>query len=413
MTDLGCGRLYLLPACAVALAFVMLGASPARGQGSGGNAAATEDARWAPWLGCWAPERVPADQAVQVCVLPASAAGSGPERDVAVSMITFSGSQKILEETIVADGRDHQVDEPGCTGRRRSTWAAGAARLFTSTALVCEGRPAQQTSGLSAIVEADEWLDVQAITINGRESLRIRRYVRRRAAPPAPVADLVRSLPEPPVIQRAGLTVDDVIEASRAVSAATVEAWLSDSTSSVPIDRRTLVAMDDAGVPDGVTDLLVAKAYPERFEIRRRASTGGGGGGGAGAFWGSSFDVFGPWDVFYDPLAIGFAPMWLGYYGGYYGAYDPYYLTSGGLIAVTPGGAGALDAAHGRVVSGRGYTRVEPRDTAVDRGGSGGDSGAPIFVSGASGSGGGSGGVSSGGFSSGGGGSGGQTAVPR
>ncbi|HUR32944.1 MAG TPA: hypothetical protein VM032_04060 [Vicinamibacterales bacterium] len=364
---------------------------------------AAGQSRWSAWLGCWTPSARSADADTLVCFVP-DADGRG------VRMLTFAGDREIAVESVVADGSPHPATEKGCTGERTSRWAAAGPRLFSSSTLICEGQPAITTSGISALLPADRWVDVQVATTGGREQVRTRRFWRSSAAPPAAVADVLRGL-QPARAAAAALNADDVIEASRAVSATGVEAWLAESGARVPIDRRALLRLADAQVGSNVIDLLVALAFPGKFEVRRAASSGGGGFSGGSIIDG---DFPGEWGYLADVYGLGFGSFGVPYYGanGYF-AFQP-----GGYYYLPPavGSGGGVDTEHGRAVNGQGYTRVQPREayrgTASTQSGGGAQSAADSGSGGGSSSGG-SSGASPSGYSGGGGSSTGLSAVPR
>lgn len=389
------------------LGLLLAGAVPAGAQQP------ANDARWSAWLGCWTPAgRVAADANTTLCIVP-SQDGRG------VSMRTFSGDREVFAETLVVDGTPQAMSEKDCTGERVSRWAAQGDRFFSNARLTCEGQPPTTTSSLSTMVRSDSFLEVQVTTREGREQVRARRLVRDAGVPPAPVADVVRSL-TPARITPAAVTVDDVVEASGIVTPTTVEAWLAESGSRASVDRRGLVRLADARVEERVIDLLIAMAYPQKFEVRRA-----GGSGGGGFFGGSVID-----DGFYPGAWSSLADIYgYGLYGYGFGAFGvPYFLGGNyyvpGSIYV-PGGPTppAEDTTHGQVVNGQGYTRVQPREpyrgTATAGGGSRGAASSGSESAGGSSSGGGSsaGSGSSGatpsGYSGGGGGGTGLTAVPR
>jgi hypothetical protein len=155
---------------------------------------------------------------------------------------------------------------------------------------------------------------------------------------------------------------------------------------------------------------MIARAYPEHFEIHKS-----GGGGSVGSFF-DDMEWSSPFDLMFDPYAFYYSPM-----GSYRGFVDPSFYSFGGYIIVpapTSGGT-AQDAGNARVVNGAGYTRVEPRQPPVIVGprpsASSGDSYGSASSSSSSGSASSSSGggttASTAGYSSGGGGA--QTAVPR
>jgi hypothetical protein len=380
--------------------------APAAGYAQGNATAATAtlgDGRWQSWLGCWSPvERAPRDRDIQVCMTPGADPGS-------VRLTTFAGDQRILEDSILADGSTQTMHEDGCRGSTRSQWAKNAARLFRVSELECEGKPSQRTSEIAALQSPDEWLDVQVIITGKNDNVRTRHYIRSALTPPTEVRDQVSGLPARTVVVNAAISVDDVIEANAIVSSRAVEAWLSESEIRVPVRKPTLRALHDAQVPANVIDLMIARAYPEHFEVHKS-----GGGGSVGSFF-DEMEWSSPFDLMFDPYAFYYSP-----FGSYRRFVDPSFYPLGGYVIVpAPSGGTAQDAGNARVVNGAGYTRVEPRQAPVIIGprppASSGDS----YGSGSSSSSSGSTSSSSGGgttastagYSSGGGGA--QTAVPR
>jgi hypothetical protein len=270
-----------------------------------------------------------------------------------------------------------------------------------------------------SLVTADgTWLDIRAVRIDGSDTTRVARY---------------RRAPGEPAAAGSALSLDEIKDAVNRVFPRVLEAALVESRASFALTSDDLIDLDDAGVPDGVTDLLVALSYPERFVVERATR----GAPSIGELTGDT--LFMPWTLgsplfgfspFYDDLfypAYYYSPFAYSYAGrGFdpfgFGFYGPGYIT------VVPGG-GVPDevqpSGQGRVVNGLGYTRVRPRETERAAGGgqnasgrrsSGGESSGGTS-SGATSSGSSSGGSVSGqGFSSGssgGGGGGGRTAVPR
>jgi hypothetical protein len=361
------------------------------------------DSRWQPWLGCWTPvERAPRDRDIQVCIVPTADGASA-------RMMTFVGDQRILDETILADGSTQALSEVGCRGSSRSAWAKSATRLFRTTELACDGKAPQRTAGISTLEESNRWLDVQVVVVGDRDQVRTRHYARSAEIPPAEIADQMRGLESGVTTVKSTVTIDDVIEAHAIVSHRAVEVWLSESSAQVPVNRQALLALHDANVPPHLIDLMVARAYPKRFELRRSGSGGGGG------FFGSFLDDAAwasPFDLAFDPYAFYYSP-----FGSYRQFVDPSLYPLGGYVTVpAPSGGATQQSGSARVVNGSGYTRVEPRQPPVvvgrtsdgstaDSSGSAGSSSS----SGSSASGGGS--ASPAGYSGGGGGA--QTAVPR
>jgi hypothetical protein len=356
---------------------------------------------------------------MHVCVVPEGPAG--------VRMQTIVGDKTVVEETIVADGAAHPLEDPNCRGTRRAEWSRDGQRLYSSGELTCERQTPRTVSGIAMLTPSAEWIDVQVVTAGNQENVRVRRYQRSRDVPADPTAipaDVAARAARAALGSR--LTVEHVIEASGKVTPRTLEALLFEMKASFPMDSAKLIAMDDAGVADTVIDLMVAFSFPKKFEVKRSAVAASAGGFG---FGGPGFSAEHGWPWFYDPY-FSYNPYYsfLPYYSFFpYSYFSPFSYSywnygDGYFVGAAPGaigGDGVSPAAdrHGRVVNGGGYTQVVTR--APENNGqatqrirsSGADaSSGSGFSSGSSGS----SGVSSGGYSSGGGGGdSGRTAVPR
>lgn len=334
--------------------------------------AQTADVRWDPWLGCWeltadnvrdgasAAPRLPNGSSTitrrngagpRVCV---TRAASGARFETTV------GGQAAVDHTIVADATDRALTDDGCQGTQRAEWSRDGLRFFSRAELTCKDDPApRRVSGLSMLAADGTWLDIQAVAIGSRETVRVRRYYRAAGEPSIPRATLAAS----------SLSLDDVKEASGHVAARALEAALVETSAGYDLKGNQVVDLDNAGVPDSVIDLIVALSYPERFVVER---TSGGGGGGGTTFindpfligWAFGYPAFYD-DYFYSPYY--YTPF--GFSRRSYGSYSGFGLDGGGIaVGVVP--AGPQPSGAGRVVDGRGYTRVRPRETAVAEGSS-------------------------------------------
>ncbi len=401
-------------------------------------AAAAVDQRWLPWLGCWqlveeagalpdsAGDLLSFTDRVLVCVTPATE--STASTDVVVT--TLADGEQMLRETLSADGVEHPVDQTECRGRRRIAWSDDGARLFTRAELTCNAQnDARRVSGVGLMADARTWLALELVEAGQRAAVTVRRYRRAGnvatlgAAGPTLTPDLLARART--VASRAGaasLSINAVIEAAAAIEPSVLEALLVETGTMFDLDGRTLIRLDDGGVPGEIIDMLVALSFPDDFSVQRSAPTGGGGGGFLGGWGGYGYDAWYP----YYAAPFGYYYGWSPYrslygWGDYYYVDSPYY----GL----PGSSGFVDPpepGEGRVYEGYGYTRVAtPQGDGGRRAQRRGSGGGGIFGGGGSGgqsSGGSSGGgnVSSGGYSSGGSssgssssGGGGRSATPR
>jgi hypothetical protein len=368
----------------------------------------TTDPRWSPWLGCWRlldenvqpgtgvleqrlsdtalsrrrPSRSSGD--ARVCVAPAS-------QPSGVTLTTMVGSDTAIEETIFADGAEHPIVEPDCKGWQRTAWSISGERLFSSAEIACNNQALRKVSGLGLMATGPTWIDIQLIELGGRQSVRVRRYeqVDRSAARPS----------SGPPTGNSHLALADIKELSAKLPPAVVQAALVELKAGRTLTSRQLIELDDAGVPDSVIDLLVALSYPAKFVVERQTS------GGASTSWDFSPYATDPffWQSYYSPY---------GYQG--WGYYDPFYYPGGWVIVGSePSRPGTITpSGEGRVVDGRGYTRVRRNDPQPASDGSG--SGESSSTARGTSSGPSSGGTASpGGYSGSGGGGGGRTAQPR
>ncbi len=314
-----------------------------------------------PWVGCWAVEGAEDDSAL--CVLPS-------EAEVGVEVLHVADSEILAREMVWADGQRHETVREGCEGWERGTFSADGRRVFLSSEHTCEDGSVQKGAGVMSITQDDEWLDVRTLEIDGRPSAWVQRYSRTYGQP-LQDSGAAEVLAQRGMSVRAArsaamteLDIADVVEAAALLPTEAVEAWLAETGDPFDLDGATLLALDDAGVPSEVIDVLVAVSNPRVFQLaadgdaERMAPDGGSvrTAYAPGAYYG---DPFYSRRYRYSPYAYGYGFGYgaLGYgsggygYGGYgYGGYG-YRPT---IIVVEPR---QNDQNHGRVIKGRGYRR--------------------------------------------------------
>jgi hypothetical protein len=378
------------------------------------------DVRWQPWLGCWSASSPRAAisnlEVQQVCVVPA--AGTS-----AVDVVTVSGGKVVSREHIDANGQRRKSERDGCVGWESAEWSSDMRRVYLQSEYECPGGLKRGTTGLMATAANGDWLDVVGVAMRDNIGVRVLRH--RASAPlatlPADVASAVDRGSRAGAALRTLLPIGDVeiIDASRHVNAAVVEAWLAETRQAFTVNAARLRALSNAGVDGRVIDVLVALSYPKAFAIKPSPTAVGelaakeGGGGGGGLIGLGSFADCGPYSAGLSLYGWdNCSPYGYGYYGSRYGysrysdlfGYDGWYLAGGGpIVIVRPPDSGSSGSTHGQVVNGRGYTAGGGDSGSTASSGSSGSS-----SSGSSGSSGGGGGSSSGASSGGD-----RTAVPR
>ena len=323
---------------ALTLSSLTLGPAPLHAQRTSGSG-------WASYYGCWAPGDPSAAASESRSVLlegtlanvtPPPALASGPIRcvlpgrsDDRVQMLTVDRGAVLDRQDVIADGAEHAVDRDGCTGAERATWTGGGARLLVRGHLSCKGGATGTTSTMLDVMSPSAWLQVSGIRSGKNMEARPQWY--RRMAPdstwPAEVRLALAHTGTSGEIARVGAVSDpdvrEIAQLAANADEAVVRAWLVSRSAAgrrgVPVNGETLKQLADAGVSGEVTDVMVALANPESFDLTdggvRAASTGAGGSDPrmrrSGYSWMNDPGCYGPW----SPYA------WSGYnswYGGYF-----------------------------------------------------------------------------------------------
>jgi hypothetical protein len=375
--------------------------------------------RWQPWLGCWSatpPRFVDLEaEPQQVCVVPVA-------NTSAVDVVTITGSKIVSRERIDPNGEHRPGEREGCSGWDSAWWSADMRRVYLQSEYTCTGGVKRATTGLMASAANGDWLDIVGVGLRDKVGVRVLRH---RPSPPLPtlppeIASAVARDPREPAALKVLLPIGDaeIIDASKHVSGAVIEAWLAENRQKFTMNGKRLAALANGGVDDRVLDMLVALSYPEVFAIKPSATMmgelaiGGGGGGGNVFLEASPFlvggSIFDGCNPYYTGLSLygwdGCSPY--GFYGYGYGL-PPYGYYGGGWYEA--GGGGGIivlptppspSSGHGQVVNGKGYVSGDSGGSSASSSGGGSSSGS----SGSSGGSGGSSGASSGGD---------RTAVPR
>jgi hypothetical protein len=323
------------------------------------------------WLGCWSAEpwaaRGEAPPPI-VCIAPTA------DRNVA-EIFTVRDDGVVSRDTMDASGRSRPLRADRCTGVRSAIWSRDGRRLFVRSSGRCAG-VASSTSGIMTISADGDWLDVEGISTGGTTSVRVARYGAVAVPPilPSGVRSALRaqSLATRSVrlTSASPVRAEDVLEASRSVDSAVVEAWILERAQRFEIAEHEVGALLIAGVATRIADALAAAADPQSYSLVRgdddRAGTA-------------------PSATYYDSYGLPFGWGW-GYYlpagsrhgrggrdGSRYGHYRPPVLIIRGLDGrprgrTQHGSAGHHPGDERFGGDGRGGRTARPRDAAAPRG---------------------------------------------
>ena len=371
--------------------------------------AQTTDARWEAWYGCWKPAGPSLTQSAVVCVAPVAQEG--------VEIMTLRGDTVVSHDTVVADGVHHTIARQGCTGWQRAQWSEDARRVYLHSDLNCGQDLGRTTDGMLAFSPNGDWLDIQALQAFGSSAVRVVRYqdagtsVRLPAEVAAAIGDRGLQLSTKRHALGATVTDNDVIDVARHADSTVATAWVSTRGEPFSLDGKSLVALANAGVPGGVTDVMLALSYPKELAIQtegpmiataadssrvaaaymrsRYADTlgfypfgwgpryGFGYGYGYGPYGEDGYcpgfaDLYGPYDYGFGRYGYGgcgsyYNAGYAGLYGLYgygYGGYPfgGFYYPTGVLVGTT------VVTPHGVAVKGRGYTKSGEATSATPKG---------------------------------------------
>ena len=371
-------------------AMLVMTALPAAAQ-----AATRTDSRWDAWLGCWEPAATPsAAKPALMCVVPAAGAS-------AVDIVTVTDGKVTNREHIEADGKRVPDTRDGCTGWRSAAWSRDGERVYLHSDYTCDNAVHRGSTGLIAMSVDGRWMDVQGLAAGRNSGVRVLVY--REATDPGPlpadiasaVGDRAMAVAAARVADAAPLNTEDIIEASDHLDAPVVEAWLANRGEQMSVNAKQLETLAKAGVPGGVTDVMVALANPDQFSLRpsngsaaATPATAGPSGlaGEATNLPACPYSIYG-WDTagrcvyspYYGYGAMGYSPYGYcspyasyacdayspyGYYSPYsgygygygYGGYGGWYPGSQPVVVVVNGSNGA-GGHNGHLVKGRGYVQ--------------------------------------------------------
>jgi hypothetical protein len=349
--------------------------------------ASSAEARWQAWIGCWAPVSdqgtSTANPAAQVlCVVPA---GSGSS----IELTTITDGKVVERERVDADGVRRDVQKDGCKGFETASFSGDSRRIYLHSDYMCTGDVHRSSTGLIAMTAENEWIDIQTVNVGDARALRVTRY---RSVEPAAVPAGIAGLVGPEtmatstirIAASAPLTMQEIFDVSSHVDAAALEALVLERRPTFPLDAASLTELGDAGLPVAVIDLLIALAYPDRFEVTLSER------GGAlrpaqhivpvqtGNSYPASYDPF-QWDryrsfgygrYYYSPF--GYSRLDGLYPNGYGIGYGNGYGGSRPLIIVVS--QSELSRSRPQLVRGQGYTRTRSSRPSVSRGSTSGNS---------------------------------------
>ncbi len=304
------------------------------------------DSRWLPWIGSWRliPDAVREEDsaAKKDYVVEINPGDDGKT----VMMKSYEGEKLLLESRITADGSRQPLKDEKCGGWYRYSWSESGKRLLFESQSSCPGELARFVYGLSIVTDNRDWLDIQLLRSGEDRAVSVRKF--------RSVAESTKAMPAPRYLAATSLSIDEVIDLSRRIPYELIEAAIVELDKPFKINSSALKRLADAHVQPQVVDLMVAISFPDRFDVsrqrvvpvRQRSA------GSSGGYYGPSYGwlPFGYWSI-YGPYS-----SW--YWGSPFYDYWGWNVWRDGYSY--GGHGGGREDRGGRLINGRGYSRVEP-----------------------------------------------------
>jgi hypothetical protein len=178
-----------------------------------------------------------------------------------------AADQPEVKEVLIPDGSRQTVDKSNCTGWQSTNYIPEAGMIISSSEMNCKDTGAFTTVDAKLILNADQMVDILQLKAAGETRIAARRLTLQRDLPPSNNAEPVNA----GVIARMNASqawnLDTVIQLSKTVDAQVIEAALVEKRVVLDLNSKALKQLKNSKMPDGIIDLLVALAHPEKFLI--------------------------------------------------------------------------------------------------------------------------------------------------
>lgn len=229
------------------------------------------DGRWRPYIGCWASYTEDV-RGADLCLV--------PTRDSeTVVMILLTRGAVTSQVAITANGQRTFRTRGDCAGWDSARWSLDERRLYVHTEYTCASGLTQASTGIVALKSANLFARVDQARADQSAALRTVTYAAIPLAEGLPDALALR-LPARDdaatlaarIQSSAFVSTADVADASRALDAPVVEAWLADRGHVYPLTRDDVRGLRDAAVPAGVIDVMLRGSHRALFASKTDGS---------------------------------------------------------------------------------------------------------------------------------------------
>jgi hypothetical protein len=149
-----------------------------------------------------------------------------------VRLQTIAGTNKGIDEVVVADGVSRPIVDAECKGNELAEWSKDGMRVFRTTNVTCGKEAPRTIKTVAFLAPGPAWVNVQHVIGDAAPaSVRVQRY--RRAANQNLADGSKAPQPDTAIASRTNIeqtrwSVEDVIEASDKLPDAAIEAALTE-----------------------------------------------------------------------------------------------------------------------------------------------------------------------------------------
>ena len=271
-----------------------------------------------------------------------------------------------VKEVLVPDGTRRPIDAKNCSGWQIAQLVPEAGAIISSSEMNCKDSGSFTTSNLKMILANDQMVDILGIKTAGQTRIATRRL---RFEQETTSAEDSRSRMTAMVARTAAAAswnLNTIARLSGFVDTPVLEAALLERNVQLSVTAKSLKQMEADKIPKEIIDLLVALAFPDKFDIQTngrialRPWSGSSSAGystnayapSVGYYPGAFYNCFSPYGYGgYGYMGLLSPGSCWSYYSPFWWDYPVYFIRSGGVEN------------NARLSAHRGYVQIEPAET--------------------------------------------------
>jgi hypothetical protein len=178
-------------------------------------------------------------------------------------------SQPDVFDVVIPDGTKKPLNAQNCTGWKTYQWLPAAGSIVGFSETTCKDSGTFATSTLMMFVDNDQMVEVLSVKSAGRAGVAVRHLRYEQYLAPVPDSQPPWVAVEQRISLAAPWTFEAIIQLSKSVEAAMLEAAMIEKKVRLNLTAGSLKQMQAAKVPKEIIDLTVALTFPDQFHIEK------------------------------------------------------------------------------------------------------------------------------------------------